>query len=85
MLKKIGTPEAQKVLDEYNRTAKNAAFLQNVVDALGEIGEQICHKDISLQEIVPALTEILRDDMPWLHRHITSALEKIGELEEDKQ
>jgi len=71
VLKKTGTPEAQKVLDEYNRTAQNASFLQNVVDALGEIGEPS-------RGIATALTELLKDDMPWMRRHITSALEKVS-------
>jgi hypothetical protein len=43
----------------------------NVVEVLGEIGEPS-------QEIAAALTEALRDDMPWLHCHITNALRKIG-------
>jgi hypothetical protein len=31
-LKQIGAPEAKKVLEEYGRTAKDAVFLQNVVE-----------------------------------------------------
>ena len=76
VLKKIDTLDAKKVLEEYDGTGKNAVFLQNIVEALGEIGEPE-------QEISAALTEVLRDDMPWLHRHITRVLRKIST--EDKQ
>ncbi len=76
VLKKIDTLDAKKVLEKYDGTGKNAVFLQNIVEALGEIGEPE-------REVSTALTEILRDDMPWLHRHIKNALRKIGT--EDKQ